>query len=94
MAEQANRIGLDDLRDRYARVSANNGWCNKSPRNFLVATDNLHDRLVATVELAAEVDVGDHIVPGTYLNEADGPGALFAYESILHLNEKFAQGVD
>lgn len=94
MAEQVNRISLDSLRARYAKICLDEKWSAKSALKFLDATDDVHDLCMAECEIAAAVDVGSHIVPETYLCESDGPGVFTAHESIVGLRTKFAQGVD
>ena len=69
-------------------------WSIKSSQKFLNATEDINDRCVAVCEIAGGVDVGDILIPETYLNETDSPAVFTVHEGIVDLKLKFAMGVD
>ena len=70
ICEQINRIGLADLRDKYASVCAKNGRSKKTAAKFLEEIEDLYDFCIASVEIAALVDVGEPLVSETYICES------------------------
>ena len=94
MNEQVDRIGLDRIRDEYVMHCYAREWSIKSSRKFLNAAEDIHDRCVAVCEIAGRVDVGDILIPESYLNETDSPAVFTVHEGIVDLKLKFAMGVD
>mmetsp|Transcript_46975 Transcript_46975/g.99828 ORF Transcript_46975/g.99828 Transcript_46975/m.99828 type:complete len:171 (-) Transcript_46975:955-1467(-) len=93
MAAQVNRIGLIDLRDRYASVCAMNGFSKNSAERFLNAKDNILEFCVAMCEIAAQVDVGKPLIQETYLSKLALHGVFTAHDGITLLKLTFALGV-
>lgn len=67
VCEQVNRIGLAQLRDRYATICLKNKWSDKSAQKFLLAIEQDYKFCIASVEIAAVVDVGHSLVRDLYL---------------------------
>ena len=94
MGSQFNEIGVDALRDKYAGKCIKEGLSKESSKTFMEVTQQPGDRSVAACEIAASVDVGNHLVPETYINESDAPVIFTIYKGLTDLRVKFANGVD
>jgi len=94
MAAQVNRIGVQQMADKYVKPCAQNKWSQKSAEKFLKSVAAPEDLCMAMVEIAAVVDVGKHLIQETYINESSQPMVFTAWESIEYLNDQFARGVD
>ena len=90
---QINSVGLIALREEYAQKCSDNNWSKQSADSFLEATNELHDLCIASVEIAAVVDVGQLLVSETYICESDQCGAFTVHEGITELQRLFAQGI-
>ena len=94
LLEQMNRIGLVRLRNEWASVCAEKKWSVNTARKFLDSTDSVQDLCIAMVDMAAMVDVGAPLVTECYFNEMKLFGALTIHESVDHLRNYFALGVE
>ena len=94
MCEQINRIGLGNLRDDYVSVCAENNWSPSGANKFLAEIEEVHDFCVASVEIAALVDVGHPHVSETYICESKQPGAFTVWEGITKLRILYARGIN
>lgn len=94
LCEQINRIGLADLRDNYASVCFANEWSPNSAEKFLESIAHEYDFCMATVEIAAVVDVGHSLVSETYTCESKECGAFTVWEGITKLRTLFGRGIE
>lgn len=93
--EQVNRIGLLlDLRDKYASVCFKNQWSPNSAQSFLESIADEYEFCIASVEIAAVVDVGHSLISETYICESKQCGAFTVWEGITKLRNLFGQGIE
>lgn len=94
LCAQINRTGVKALREEYAQKCSAENWSKQSADHFLDATNELQDLCIASVEIAAVVDVGALLVSETYICESDQCGAFTVHEGITQLQMLFALGID
>lgn len=94
VCEQINRLGLASLRDDYASICAANEWSPAGANKFLDDIADAYDFCVASVEIAALVDVGDPLVKETYICESDQPGVFTVWEGLTKLRILFGRGIE
>lgn len=94
VCEQINRIGLSDLRDKYASVCFENEWSPNSAQKFLESIADTYDFCIASVEIAAVVDVGHSLISETYICESKQCGSFTVWQGITKLRNLFGQGIE
>jgi hypothetical protein len=94
LCEQTNRIGLANLRDEYASVCLANEWSKSSAGNFLESIADDYNFCIASVEIAAVVDVGHSLISETYICESKECGAFTVWEGITKLRTLFGRGIE
>ena len=94
VCEQINRIGLVRLRNEYAIICFENKWSEKSAEQFLNVTADVYDMCIASVEIAAVVDVGHPLISETYICESKECGAFTVWEGITKLQLLFEHGIE
>lgn len=73
LCAQIDRIGLKKLIDEWVTLCARNKWSEQSAKKYMDAIQDPSDFAIASVEIAALVDVGDPLIKETYTSESDQP---------------------
>ena len=94
LCAQIDRIGLKKLIDEWVTLCARNKLSGQSAKKYMDAIQDPSDFAIASVEIAALVDVGDPLIKETYTSESDQPMVFTAYKVFTGLNDLFAHGVN
>lgn len=65
LCAQIDRIGLKKLIDEWITLCARNKWSGQSAKKYMDAIQDPSDFAIASVEIAALVDVGDPLIKVT-----------------------------
>ena len=91
-AAQVNRLGVEDMMEKYVRPCFNNDWSKKSSGKQITALKNPQDMAKSIVELASLVDVGTPLIKRCYNCESKQPMVFVVGEVVQEMNEMYGLG--